>query len=73
MRVNFVSSMNFAKQLKEIRLSRDLTQQQLANKLNVHQMTVCGWERGSREPAFDMLFKLAAVLECDPNYLLGWV
>ena len=62
----------FAKRLQETRKFMNMTQQHLADKLNVHQFTVSGWERGHREPSLGMLCKISKVLGCDPNYLLGF-
>lgn len=39
------------KDIKELRKKRKLTQQQLADKLGVHQVTVAEWEAGRKKPS----------------------
>ena len=62
----------FAERLPEARKEKDMLQETLAEKLAVIQSTVSGWERGKHEPSFDMLLAICKVLDCDPNYLLGF-
>ncbi|MBQ6989836.1 MAG: helix-turn-helix transcriptional regulator [Clostridia bacterium] len=54
---------SFPKNLKTIRLSKKLTQDQLAEKLHVTRQTVSSWERGRSEPDLDTLGLLAEALE----------
>jgi len=59
--------------IKSARQSLGMTRIELAEKLNVAERTVRGWEEGAREPnGFDMLCNIARALKCDPNYLLGF-
>ena len=39
------------KDIKELRKKYKLTQQQLADKLGVHQVTVAEWEAGRKKPS----------------------
>lgn len=45
--------------LKELRNEKELTQQQLAEKLNVSNRTVSRWETGSNMPDISMLVEIA--------------
>ncbi len=45
--------------LKELRKEKDLTQEQLAEKLNVSGRTVSRWETGSNTPDISMLVEIA--------------
>ena len=45
--------------LKELRKERDITQEQLAEKLNVSGRTVSRWETGSNMPDISILVELA--------------
>jgi transcriptional regulator with XRE-family HTH domain len=45
--------------LRELRESRLLTQQEVADACGVRQGTVSGWERGEQRPQFPQLRKLA--------------
>lgn len=48
--------------IKKFREEKNLTQQQLADKLYVSRQTVCRWENGSRCPDLIMAKKLALEL-----------
>lgn len=62
--------MNFSKNLKKIRLSRGLTQKELANLLYVSYCALRNWEQCRREPNYAILEKITQVLNCDYNDLL---
>ena len=57
--------------IKAIRKSRGLSQQELAVKLNVVRQTVSKWEQGLSVPDSDMLIALSEVLETPVSKLLG--
>lgn len=59
------------KNLKAIRKSKGLSQQELAVKLNVVRQTVSKWEQGLSVPDSDMLISLSEVLETPVSTLLG--
>lgn len=61
----------FANRLKELRLEKGLTQQQLADILKVDRTTVMKWETGERETNFLMLVKIANYFDTSCDYLLG--
>lgn len=42
-----------------MRINRKYNQTTIAKKLNIGQTTLSGWERGFREPTFDMALKIA--------------
>ena len=63
--------MEFKDRLKDLRREHDLTQQELADQIGVHVMTISGYERGIRKPDFETLDKLADRLGASFNYLLG--
>lgn len=62
----------FGDRLREARNEKGLLQRQLAELLNVNQITVSTWERGTREPSIEMIKKIAKLLDCDVNYLVGF-
>lgn len=62
---------SFSKVFKELRLKMELTQQELANKLEVSRSTIGMYEKGEREPDFEMLESIADFFNVDMNYLLG--
>ena len=57
--------------LKTIRKSKGLSQQELAVKLNVVRQTVSKWEQGLSVPDSDMLISISEVLETPVSTLLG--
>ncbi|MCI8633474.1 MAG: helix-turn-helix transcriptional regulator [Lachnospiraceae bacterium] len=57
--------------IKTIRKSKGLSQEELAIKLNVVRQTVSKWENGLSVPDSDMLISLSEVLETPVSTLLG--
>ena len=57
--------------IKAIRKSKGLSQQELAIKLNVVRQTVSKWEQGLSVPDSDMLISISEVLETPVSILLG--
>ena len=57
--------------IKAIRKSKGLSQQELAVKLNVVRQTVSKWEQGLSVPDSEMLISLSEVLETPVSTLLG--
>lgn len=57
--------------LKAIRKSKGLSQQELAVKLNVVRQTVSKWEQGLSVPDADLLLAIAETLETPVGALLG--
>lgn len=57
--------------LKELRLALGLSQQALADRLNVSQQTICKYENGMIEPNIDMLKTMAALFDVSVDYLIG--
>ena len=57
--------------IKAIRKSKGLSQQELAVRLNIVRQTVSKWEQGLSVPDSDMLISLSEVLETPVSTLLG--
>lgn len=57
--------------MKAIRKSKGLSQEELAVKLNVVRQTISKWEQGLSVPDSDMLISIAEVLETPVSTLLG--
>lgn len=57
--------------IKSIRKSKGLSQQELAIKLNVVRQTISKWEKGLSVPDSDMLLSISDVLETPVSTLLG--
>ncbi|MBP5655145.1 MAG: helix-turn-helix domain-containing protein [Clostridiales bacterium] len=57
--------------IKAVRQSKGLSQEELAVKLNVVRQTVSKWERGLSVPDSEMLISISEVLETPVSVLLG--
>ena len=57
--------------IKSIRKSRGLSQEELATRLHVVRQTISKWEQGLSVPDADMLISLSKVLETPVSILLG--
>ncbi|EKZ1696896.1 helix-turn-helix transcriptional regulator [Listeria monocytogenes] len=57
--------------IKAIRKSKGLSQEEIAIKLNVVRQTISKWEQGLSVPDSDMLISISEVLETPVSSLLG--
>lgn len=64
--------MDFSEIIKQLRLERGWSQQDVADRVGRNKMTISQYESGQRRPSFDMIEKLAEVFHVDLNYLLGF-
>lgn len=56
--------------LKEIRISKGISQLKLAMDLNTNQNTISRYETGEREPGINELIKIADYFNVSVDYLL---
>lgn len=63
--------MKFGKRLKNLRISRNLTQKDIADLLNVGVTTISNYETGRNEPSHEKLKILANYFNTTTDYLLG--
>lgn len=61
----------FGTRLKQLREEKQLTQQQLADLLNVGRPTIAGYETKGKEPDFEKIIWLAKYFDVSIDYLLG--
>jgi transcriptional regulator with XRE-family HTH domain len=59
--------------IRELRARANMTQEQLAKKMNVDQSTVSLWETGKTFPMKKLHKKLAKVLGCSVDELMSGV
>ncbi len=57
--------------LKELRLEKGLSQQQLARQIETTQSNIGRWENGINEPSASQLIKLADYFGCTIDFLVG--
>lgn len=62
---------DLGRRVKELRKQQHLTQEELAEKLNMSASFLGHIERGTRIASLETLVKLCIVLDTDPNYLLA--
>lgn len=63
--------MNFGKILKDLRTERHLSQQQLADLLNISQSAIAKWELGKTEPTASAIVSVALFFDVSCDFLLG--
>lgn len=62
----------FAERLRELRISKGLSQQTLADQLgNISKSSINMYERGEREPSLEMLDRMATYFSISVDDLLG--
>ena len=64
-------TIELANKLAELRKQKGLSQEELADKLNVSRQTISKWERGEASPDTDNLVELAKLYEISLDKLLG--
>lgn len=57
--------------LKSLRRQNNLTQKELAQKLNVSHSNVSGWEKGKWQPDLESVIKICKLFGCSSDYLIG--
>lgn len=57
--------------IKELRVSHNLSQVDLAKLLSVTKQTVSNWENNNIQPSVDMLVKIADCFSVSTDFLLG--
>ncbi len=62
--------MDFSEKLLTLRKAKDLTQEQLAEKLNVSRQSVSKWESAQAVPELDKIVAMSAVFDVTTDYLL---
>lgn len=63
--------MNLAQRLRDFREACGFSQQQIADKLNIHRATYSYYELGRTEPSSDNLIRLSRIFNVTLNELLG--
>ena len=61
----------FCERLRTLRTNKGLSQQDFAKQLGISKSSVNMYERGEREPSFEMLELIADYFNVDMDYLLG--
>lgn len=62
---------NMGEKLRSLRIEKNLTQKQVADRIGLAISAVSFYESGSRYPTYDTLIKLARMFHVSTDYLLG--
>lgn len=62
--------MDFSEKLLTLRKAKDLTQEQLAEKLNVSRQSVSKWESGQAVPELEKIVAMSVIFDVTTDYLL---
>lgn len=62
---------DFGNRLKTLRLRKNMTQEQLAQKLGLTKSVISAYETGLRLPSYDILIHIARIYNVSTDYLLG--
>lgn len=63
--------MSFGDNLKRIRQELDITQEELAKRINTSRSNIANYENDKNMPSIEVLNKLSEILNCSTDYLLG--
>ncbi len=61
----------FGTRLKKLRKVKNLTQQELANKVDLVKSSISAYEKGLKYPSVEVLIKLCNCFNVSADYLLG--
>lgn len=63
--------MTFGNILKKIRQDNNMTQDELAKRIDTSRSNIANYENGKNMPSIDILEKIAKLFNCTTDYLLG--
>lgn len=62
--------MDFSEKLCTLRKGKNLTQEQLAEQLNVSRQSISKWEAGQAIPELDKIVAISSIFDVSTDYLL---
>lgn len=63
--------MEYSEIIRDLLISKKLSQQQLANILGVNQTTISQWILGNKKPSYDNIMAIYEKFGITPNELFG--
>lgn len=66
-----MAGINFGNRLKELRGAKDVSQDALAEALNVSRRSISAWENGVKLPSYDSIVALCLFFRVSADYMLG--
>ena len=61
--------MDFQISLKAARANVNMTQQEVANLLNINKSTIASWEKGKTQPKYNQAIKLSKIYGIPYDYI----
>lgn len=58
--------------IRNFRIFKGLTQEDLANRIGKSKNVISNWERGDNSPDIDCIEKICNIMGVTPNQLFGW-
>ena len=62
----------FAKILDVLLSTKNISQSELARRINVKQQTISRYCKGTATPTLETFWRICLAIEVEPNVLLGW-
>ena len=63
--------MDFGERLQKLRSDLNLTQKELAEKLNIKQQAISSYEQGTTKPKNEVIIKISKLFNISIGYLMG--
>lgn len=63
--------MTMGERLKQLRLARNISQEEVARKIGITRSAYSHYEINNRQPVYETLLKLAAFFEVSLDYMVG--
>lgn len=61
----------FGEKIKDLRTRRNLSQEEVAKRVELTKATISGYERGIKSPSVEAVVNLALLFNVSTDYLLG--
>ncbi|MBB6735235.1 helix-turn-helix domain-containing protein [Cohnella zeiphila] len=65
--------MNMGERLRELRLKRNISQEEVARHIGITRSAYSHYEINNRQPVYETLMKLAAFFDVSLDYIIGGV
>ena len=63
--------MLIGKRIKDLRIEKNMSQQELGDLIGVTKVSICGYENGTRTPSLETFSLLADIFFTSTDFLLG--
>lgn len=63
--------MLIGKRIKDLRIEKNMSQQELGDLIGVTKVSICGYENGTRTPSLETFSLLADIFGTSTDFLLG--